>query len=116
MQLEVQAVSKVFKALGDEQRMRVVALLSVGELCVCHIESALELNQPTVSRLLAVLKNAGVVDVRRSGSWAYYRLAAQTDVLCRLQMESLAASFSKSKVMKQDVKRLLNTLGPGACK
>ena len=114
IRLEVQSASKVFKALGDEQRLRIVALLSRGELCVCHVQSALGMTQPKVSRLLGVLKNAGVVDVRREGSWAYYRLAPQTDSLCRSLLASLAASF-KTRVLKSDIERLLNSRGPGAC-
>ncbi len=114
--LDVHSVSKVFKALGDEQRLRIVALLSHGELCVCHIEAALELPQPTVSRLLAVLKNGGVVDVRRKGSWAYYRLAAQNDALCRGQLAALTGSFGKAKQLKADIARLVKSRGPGACK
>lgn len=113
--LEVHSASKIFKALGDEQRLRIVALLSHGELCVCHLQSALGMTQPTVSRLLSVLKNGGVVDVRREGSWAYYRLAPQTDSLCRRLLASLAASF-KTRVLKGDIERLLKSRGPGACK
>ena len=93
-----------------------MALLSHGELCVCHLESALGLTQPTVSRLLSVLKNGGVVDVRREGSWAYYRLAPQSDALCRAQLAALASSFSKAKLLRADVERLVKTRGPGACK
>lgn len=114
--LEVQSVSKVFKALGDEQRLRIVALLSHGELCVCHIVSALGLAQPTVSRLLAVLKNGGVVEVRREGSWAYYRLAPQADALCRSQLAALAGSFGDAKQLKKEIQRVVKSCGPGACK
>ncbi len=113
--LDVQAVSRVFKALGDAQRLRIVALLSHGELCVCHLESALQMSQPRVSRLLSVLKSGGVVDVRREGSWAYYRLAPQADGMCRRQLTFLSASL-RTKVLKSDIERLLKSRGPGACK
>ncbi len=113
---DVRSASRVFKALGDEQRLRIVALLAHGELCVCHLEAALELTQPTVSRMLSVLKNGGVVDVRRKGSWAYYRLAEQNDALCRSQLALLARSFGQSKTLKADIARLLKTRGPNACK
>ena len=55
-------MARLFKALGDETRLRIVALLSHGELCVCHIEAALTLTQPTASRHLGVLRATGVVD------------------------------------------------------
>ncbi|HLM43787.1 MAG TPA: metalloregulator ArsR/SmtB family transcription factor, partial [Myxococcaceae bacterium] len=69
--LDVRQASRFFKALGDETRLRIVALLSHGELCVCHFASALGLNQSTTSRQLSVLRAAGVVEARREGSWVY---------------------------------------------
>ncbi len=73
--IEVRPFTRLFKALGDETRLRIVALLSHGELCVCHLEDALNLAQPNVSRHLGILRQAGVVEHRREGSWVYYRLA-----------------------------------------
>ena len=113
--LGVRSVARLFKALGDEQRVRIVALLTHGELCVCHIEGALELNQPNASRLLAVLKNGGVVEARRAGHWVYYRLAPQADAFCRSQLEALTAAFSKQADLRADMERLLKSRGPGAC-
>ena len=109
-------MSRLFKALGDETRLRVVALLSHGELCVCHIEAALGLSQPTASRHLSVLRSAGVVEPRREGTWVYYRLASQPDDDCRRQLRSLVSAFGKSDVLRRDVERLLQVKGPGACR
>src|SRR5678816_2852943 len=75
--LGVKPLTRLFRALGDETRLRIVALLAHGELCVCHIERALGLSQPNVSRQLGVLRMSGVVDARRDGTWVYYRIAAQ---------------------------------------
>ena len=72
--LDVGPISKLFKALSDPTRLRIVALLAQDELCVCHVEGALGLSQPLISRHLAILRNAGVVAHRRAGSWVYYRL------------------------------------------
>lgn len=113
--LEVRAAARLFKALGDETRLRIVALLSHGELCVCHLEGALDLSQPTASRQLAVLKNAGVVDARREGNWVYYRLADQVDPHCERQLRSLIRGFADQKALARDVERLLKSRGPGAC-
>src|SRR2546426_3227017 len=66
--LQVRPVSRLFKALGDDTRLRIVALLSHGELCVCHVQEALGLTQPNASRQLGILKNAGVVESRREGT------------------------------------------------
>lgn len=65
-----------FKALGDPTRLRILALLRAGELCVCDLTAALGLPQSTVSRHLALLRAAGWVTGRRGGAWMYYRLAA----------------------------------------
>ena len=54
--LDVRPLTRLFRALGDETRLRIVALLSHGELCVCHIEAALDLNQSTASRHLGILR------------------------------------------------------------
>jgi ArsR family transcriptional regulator, arsenate/arsenite/antimonite-responsive transcriptional repressor len=113
--LDVRSASRLFKALGDETRLRIVALLSHGELCVCHLESALELSQSNTSRQLGVLKNAGVVEPRRDGNWVYYRLAPQVDELCRVQLKALRSAFARRDVLRRDVERLLRTRGPGAC-
>lgn len=68
----------VFKALGDETRLRLVKLLEQREdLCVCEIMQALNLTQPTASRNLGILKNAGLVKDRREGLWVHYSLNLQ---------------------------------------
>lgn len=64
-----------FDLLGDATRRRILALLqSEGELCVCELTEALDQIQPKVSRHLAVIREAGVVRVRREGTWSFYRL------------------------------------------
>ena len=68
-------LAQLFKSLGDETRLRIMALLiDDQELCVCDIMAALDLPQSTVSRHLSSLRNAGFVDDRRQGIWMYYKL------------------------------------------
>jgi len=114
--LAVRHPARLFKALGDENRLRIVALLSVQELCVCHIEAALALSQPTVSRHLSVLKSCGVVESRRQGTWVYYHLATQADPIAEAHLRLIVASFSSQGVLRESVSRLLNTMGPTACR
>ena len=114
--LQLQPASQLFKALGDETRLRIVALLAHGELCVCHLESALDLSQPAVSRHLAVLKNAGVVEARRDGNWIHYRLASQADEHRSRQLRALVRGFVDRKELARDVERLLKTRGPTSCR
>jgi len=113
--LDVRSLSRMFKALGDETRVRIIALLSHGELCVCHLEDALGLQQSTTSRQLAVLRAAGVVEPRREGSWVYYRLALQTDELCTRLLRELTRGFAARAKLRRDVERLLKVRGPGSC-
>ena len=114
--LQVGPISTLFKALGDETRVRIVALLTHGELCVCHIQEALGLPQPTASRHLAILHRAGVVSKRRKGSWVYFDLARPDDVACKAQLKALCRSFAGVEALKRDVERLLKSKGPDTCR
>jgi len=114
--IDVRPLTRLFKALADETRVRIVALLAHGELCVCHIEAVLALPQPTVSRHLAVLRNAGVVEMRRDGLWVLYRLARQTDADCERQLRALAAAFAPHEALRRDLDRLRKLRGPDACR
>jgi len=64
----------VTKALADTQRVRILQLLDRGELCVCQIVEVLALAPSTVSKHLSLLSAAGLVEMRKEGRWAYYRL------------------------------------------
>ena len=69
--------ARMFKALADETRLRILGLLlREGELCVCDIMAALQLPQSTISRHMAYLRNSGWVDDRRMGLWVYYKVTA----------------------------------------
>jgi ArsR family transcriptional regulator len=70
-------LARVFKALGDPVRLRLVSLIGArqgGEVCVCDLTSAFDLTQPTISHHLKVLREAGLIDSERRGTWVYYRL------------------------------------------
>lgn len=67
--------SRLFKALGDETRLRILGLLSVREMCVCEVMVALDLTQPTASHHLNLLENAGLVKDRKEGRWVFYSIA-----------------------------------------
>lgn len=65
---------KIFKALSDETRLRMLALLWNGEMCVCEIEKSLNLTQSNASRHLTALKNAGFLTSCKKAQWAYYKI------------------------------------------
>ena len=75
---DADAVARRFKALADPARVAIVnRLAGAGEVCVCAFVDELDLAQPTVSHHLRVLREAGLVAVRRRGTWAYYRLVPE---------------------------------------
>jgi ArsR family transcriptional regulator len=76
-------IAHLFKALSDETRLRILSLLGEGELCVCDLMEILALPQSTISRHLAYLRNADLVEDRRQGVWMYYRLAGEESPLHR---------------------------------
>jgi ArsR family transcriptional regulator, arsenate/arsenite/antimonite-responsive transcriptional repressor len=70
-------LAQVFKALGDPVRLRLVSLIGAhegGEVCVCELTTAFDLTQPTISHHLKVLREAGIIDGERRGTWVYYWL------------------------------------------
>ncbi len=70
-------LAQVFKALGDPVRLRLVSLIGAhqgGEVCVCELATAFDLTQPTISHHLKVLREAGIIDSERRGTWVYYWL------------------------------------------
>jgi ArsR family transcriptional regulator len=70
-------LARVFRALGDPVRLRLVSLIGAhqgGEACVCDLNAAFSLTQPTISHHLKVLREAGIIDSERRGTWVYYRL------------------------------------------
>lgn len=112
----VRPLSALFRALGDETRLRVVALLAHGELCVCHVESALGLSQPTASRHLGILRAAGIVEAERRGSWVYYRLARQDDAARDRHLRLLVREFGDRDRLAADLVRLRRSKGPDVCR
>ncbi|MCK5147036.1 winged helix-turn-helix transcriptional regulator [bacterium] len=69
----------VTKALADESRVRILKLLQAGELCVCQIQAVIGLGQSTISKHLSILKNAGLVEIRKDGIWIYHRVASRLE-------------------------------------
>lgn len=69
-------LSPAFKALGDPARLRLISMIASspgGEICVCDLTPAFELSGPTISHHLRVLREAGLIEGDRRGTWVYYR-------------------------------------------
>ena len=103
----MKATLRVTKALADLQRIRILMMLRGGELCVCQIVEVLGLAPSTVSKHLSILGGSGLVDFRKEGRLAYYRLpegAACASVEPALQW--LSGALAHDPVIRQDLKRL----------
>ena len=87
---QVADLAKVFKAIGEPVRLRLLSLIAShagGEACVCDLTDAFELSGPTISHHLKVLREAGIIEGDRRGTWIYYRVKPDT---LRLLSETLA--------------------------
>ncbi|HET9138878.1 metalloregulator ArsR/SmtB family transcription factor [Actinophytocola sp.] len=74
-------LAAAFKALGDPVRLRLLSMIASqagGEVCVCELTPAFDLSQPTISHHLKVLRQAGLIDCQRRGTWVYYWLVPET--------------------------------------
>lgn len=120
----IDQLESVFKALADKTRLRILALLGNNEVCVCHLHDSLALPQPTVSRHLAYLRRAGLVDVRRDGVWMHYRVARSLDPAVQMVVNAAVEALTGVRTTAEDRKQfqrsfgqlyVLNTLGGGAC-
>ena len=71
---EMEELADLFKAMAHPTRLQILRMLRQGELCVCHIENALDRRQPYISQQLMVLRDSGAVESRRDGLQVYYRI------------------------------------------
>ncbi len=67
--------SRIFKALSDPSRLRMMRLLAVRDLCVCEVMAALDMTQPTASHHLNILEDTGLLRAKREGKWTFYGIA-----------------------------------------
>lgn len=99
---------RTFKALSEETRLQMLILiLQHGELCVCDLESVLEIGQSKASRHLRYLLNAGLLQDRREGVWIYYRIADTLDSPTKAIIENIDQLLDNTKI-KQLNEKLLN--------
>lgn len=100
----------VYRALADETRLRILALLGGGEVCVCHLQSSLRLPQPTISRHLAYLRKSGLVAARRDGVWMHYSLAPQDSPVVDQVVKAALHALTHAESSATDSERLKHEL------
>ena len=102
-------MATLFLALGDGTRLRVLNLMRHGEICVSAFTDVLNQSQPKVSRHLAYLRNAGLVEARRDGKWMHYSLAAGLDDKTRLLLHELFHWMEDQDALQKDTRRYEET-------
>lgn len=98
---------KVFKALSDPTRLRILMLLLNGELCVCELVFILKMEQSRISHQLRILRDADLVEDIREGKWTNYRIPDKTKIYLRAILDkTLKDNLSDSKEFEEDRKNL----------
>lgn len=75
--MDERKTAAMFKALGDENRIRILKLLTGGEKCACKLLDELSVTQPTLSHHMKILCDSGIVSGRKEGKWMYYSISEQ---------------------------------------
>ena len=99
-------LTKILKALGDESRLRIIALLKKrNELCVSEITQIIGLSQPTVSSHLKKLLEAEIITYSKDGHWANYSLNENIEEEVKQFLDPIVQILSEDKKIKSDVSR-----------
>jgi ArsR family transcriptional regulator len=97
---------RLFQALGDTTRLRLLSLIRDREVCVCYFVEILGAPQPKISRHLAYLRNAGIVSARREGKWMHYRIVMPPHIGASQILRQTLDSLKEDKLMQADRSRL----------
>jgi ArsR family transcriptional regulator len=103
-------LERIFKALADRNRLRIMKMLEVKPMCVCEITAVLGIAQPSVSRHLSILRDADLLDGEKYGIWTNYSLSRSTDDIVSTVITSMrrwgnddhSIRSDKEKAMKVD--------------
>lgn len=101
----IEQITKTFKAISDETRIRIINLFikSNEKICVCELMDSLKLPQYKISKALGVLKNSRLLTYEKEGLWAYYKLNKTKE---NLLLFNFLKNYLSDDVMKEDEKRL----------
>lgn len=99
-------LERFFQALGDKTRLRLLNLMGDQEICVCYFVEVLGGPQPKISRHLAYLRSAGIVEARRDGKWIHYRISVPPHPGAVRILQQILAVLKEEKAMQADLARL----------
>jgi ArsR family transcriptional regulator len=100
------SMERFFQALGDQTRLRLLSLMSDQETCVCYFVEILGGPQPKISRHLAYLRSAGIVEARRDGKWMHYRIVMPPHIGASQILKQTLECLKEEKPMQADRARL----------
>lgn len=100
-------IERFFVALSDRTRLRILNLMGGDEICVCYLVEILGEAQPKISRHLAYLRRAGIVEARREGKWMHYRITPPSDPHAKRILDDLLSWLKDDKQMQRDRARLI---------
>jgi ArsR family transcriptional regulator, arsenate/arsenite/antimonite-responsive transcriptional repressor len=103
---DLEDLTRVYAALADPTRLRILSLLGEDEICVCHIHASLDVPQPTASRHLGYLRKSGLVEARRDGIWMHYRLASLDNPVVAAVVTAALHALTHTAIKTRDEKRL----------
>lgn len=96
-----------FKALADKTRLRLISLMDEDEICVCFFQEVISTTQTKISRHLAYLRKAGLVEARRDGKWMHYRIVEPDDEQAARAFREIREWLKQDAQMKRDTEKLL---------
>jgi ArsR family transcriptional regulator, arsenate/arsenite/antimonite-responsive transcriptional repressor len=99
-------LDRLFRALADPTRLRLINLIAEREICVCYFVEVIDAPQPKISRHLAYLRRLGIVSARREGKWMHYRLATPTDSHAAAILRTTVDALKKDEDFQRDLRRL----------
>jgi ArsR family transcriptional regulator, arsenate/arsenite/antimonite-responsive transcriptional repressor len=99
-------LERFFQALGDKTRLRLLNLMGDQEICVCYFVEILSSPQPKISRHLAYLRSAGIVEARRDGKWIHYRIVVPPHAGAAQILRETLVVLKEEKPMQNDQARL----------
>jgi ArsR family transcriptional regulator len=108
--------AEFFAALSDETRLRIVMLLTYGELCVCDLMAVLDEPQSKVSRHLACLRHCGITRSRRVGVWMHYSLGNNADGMIKAQVDLMKEHLARVAPYRRDMEKLRSLKREGCCR
>jgi ArsR family transcriptional regulator len=97
---------RLFAALADPTRLRLLNLMNGREVCVCYFVEVLKQSQPKISRHLAYLRRVGIVSARREGKWMHYSIERPSNARAAAILDAALQSLKSDRGMQEDLLRL----------